>query len=482
MNYEKLLNGKNAVVFDGYSQLGRAIAEKFALHGASVAVGMKDPGDDLLSVLRKHSPDSFVSPCDLGDKRSLDTFCAGVKEKFSAVHVLVINPYAKTTMPLLESSEEDDERLLQIYQLSAVHIMRAFWRSMMDTGNCSVIFISTGTPSNVGNPLSAAANGSLGGFVRAGTTDSGWRELRLNEIMTAQSVYEDALAPCPLKTGGGRPDIECTADTALFFASEMSSYISGVTVKVDGGAGCSFLLKMKMAGEAMEYAQMLKGRRAVVTGGADGVGLAVSRLFAAQGARVAILDNDKASMEAAKAELQASFPGSVALICSLEDVDAACSAALNALGSVDLLVNAAGLYKTGSAHTFSREDFEKMLTVNLRYTIYTTRFFVQSMKDGRRGDIINITSDLADWPQAKTAAIAACAGAIQAFTRNVTMDYIRYHVRANCILYPFGRLPGADLLLGKPDEDAAANAALRFACDLSRFTIGDSLPVNGGQL
>jgi len=61
------------------------------------------------------------------------------------------------------------------------------------------------------------------------------------------------------------------------------------------------------------------------------------------------------------------------------------------------------------------------------------------------------------------------------------MDYIRYHVRANCVAYPFDGLAGRKPLLGRPSPEDAANAALWYACDLSRFVIGDTIPVDGGS-
>ena len=233
----------------------------------------------------------------------------------------------------------------------------------------------------------------------------------------------------------------------------------------------------------MEYANMMKDRHAVVTGGASGVGRAVALLFASQGAKVAILDGGGDETAKTLAELRAIRPDCFAFsgdLSSADEINRMCSEAVGALGCVDALVTAAGLYMTGSVADFSEADFKKMIDINVLSAIRCAKALAPAMMERRMGNIVTITSDLATSSLAGTAAIAACAGAMYAFTRNVTMDYPRYRVRANCILYPFDGIGGRKPLTGGAAEEDAANAALFYACDLSRNIMGNALPVNGG--
>jgi 3-oxoacyl-[acyl-carrier protein] reductase len=234
----------------------------------------------------------------------------------------------------------------------------------------------------------------------------------------------------------------------------------------------------------MDYRHLLEGREAIVTGGAAGVGRAVAMLFASHGASVAILDEDELATEDTLKALRrinpdcCGFTGSLSSSGSIRDM---CESAICALGSPDILVNAAGSYRIGDAQTLSEEDFLAMIEKNVKCAVRCTKAIVPHMRANRRGDIISITSDLAASSLPGTAGIAACAGALAAFTRNVTMDYIKYHVRANCIAFPFDGIEGRQPLTGPPNEEDAANAALWYACDMSRFIVGDILPVNGGM-
>ena len=234
----------------------------------------------------------------------------------------------------------------------------------------------------------------------------------------------------------------------------------------------------------MEYDRLLAGRRAVVTGAAGPIGRAVARCFAAQGARVAVLDEDARGIRELLYELADIHPGCCGFSGCLTDPGAIarlCADAVLSLGQVDLLVNACGTYAGGDAQTLDEKDLLDMLDRNVLCTLRCTKALVPSMCESRRGDIINITADLAFSSLPGTAGIAACAGAVAAFTRSVAMDYIKFHVRANCIACPLDGLAGRRPLTGSPGAEDIAHAALWYACDMSRFIVGDLLPVNGGM-
>ena len=234
----------------------------------------------------------------------------------------------------------------------------------------------------------------------------------------------------------------------------------------------------------MEYDRLLAGRSAVVTGAAGPIGRAVARCFARQGARVAVLDENAQGVQEILDELTAIHPaccGFAGCLTEPRSIARLCADAVCSLGQVDLLVNAYGTYVAGDAQTLDESDLLDMLERNVLCTLRCTKALVPSMCESRRGDIINITADLAFSSLPGTAGIAACAGAVAAFTRSVAMDYIKFHVRANCITHPLDGLDGRRPLTGPPDADDVAHAALWYACDMSRFIVGDLLPVNGGM-
>ncbi len=224
INYEKLLEGKRAVVSDGDSAVGRAVVRLFAEHGAAVAFGACDwtRAQALLGEIGGISPESFAHPADLADKESVEAFCAEVSERWPLVHVLVNNPFCFKEQSLEHTADEDDDRLLQVYQHSAVQTLRAFWPAMIKAGGCSVVNISSVTVHKPapGMLMHATANGALGGMTRVPAVEGGIHEVRVNEIYTDYRANGD--------------DAQGVANAALFFASDMASYVSGVSLSTGG--------------------------------------------------------------------------------------------------------------------------------------------------------------------------------------------------------------------------------------------------------
>ena len=107
-NYAKLLEGKYAVVTNGGDPCGSAIVKKFALHGATVAFGVRDieTGERILGEIAELSPESFYLVLDLADSDGIEEFCRKVKERFPLTTVLVNNPYADIGKTITETTEE----------------------------------------------------------------------------------------------------------------------------------------------------------------------------------------------------------------------------------------------------------------------------------------------------------------------------------------------------------------------------------------
>ena len=243
----------------------------------------------------------------------------------------------------------------------------------------------------------------------------------------------------------------------------------------------------------MKYAKMLDGRYALILGGDTAVGGAVARAFAAHGAHVAVAgaaasrkDADCRSQAPAPREvfavLQSDIPDAIAYESPMDSslMDELCASVLKDFPYVDILVGATDFYKTGDTHAFPAHELRHMLDANLCCAAKCFQRLLPGMLEHRRGEMILFAPDLADAGLPRAAAAAACAGAICAFAQNVTNDYIRYRVRANVVMYPFVGAPGRSPLSGEPDPLDAANAALWYACDMSRFVTGEKLSVNGG--
>jgi len=252
LNYNKLLDQKNVVITCGETAVGVAIARLFAEHGANLAIGSKNA-----SVAGAN----LFLPCDLADARSVESFCAEVSRRFPVVHALINNPWTAYVKGFEDSRDADDDLILQVYQHSIVQTLRAFWPAMLKNGNCSVVNISSrgANRPEPGAVMHATANGAIGGMTRVPAVEGGHREVRVNEIVCGNETYRNEVGgykpPNMAKNDYrvyGRPEyvsiiqadiiddsrrieIESVAKAALFLASDMASYISGISLSVNNG-------------------------------------------------------------------------------------------------------------------------------------------------------------------------------------------------------------------------------------------------------
>lgn len=247
---------------------------------------------------------------------------------------------------------------------------------------------------------------------------------------------------------------------------------------------------------------LLAGRTAIITGAASprGIGLAIARLFAEHGARVAILDLDAAGC----AEAAAGLPGEghVGLACDVTDRArglAVVDELLGRWGRIDVLVNNAGITQPLRLLEIRPEDYEAVLDVNLRGTLYMSQAVVPQMRARRSGSIINISSVSAQRGGGVfggphyAAAKAGVLGLTKAMARELAPDGIR--VNAICPGFiatdiTAGRLAPerlsailAGIPMGRAGEARdVAGCALFLASDLSAYCTGIELDVNGGLL
>ena len=237
-------------------------------------------------------------------------------------------------------------------------------------------------------------------------------------------------------------------------------------------------------------------RVALVTGGASGIGLAVARRFAAEGARVVIVDYDQAHLDLALPQVRDAGAADVlAQLCDVSveaQVQATVEAVMARFGRFDVLVNNAGLMQFKPLEAFSGEDWLKVLGVDLLGAFYFIRQAFRHM--GRGGAIVNVASIHAVETTPHVASYAAAKAALVSLSRSTAIEGKARGIRSNAIL------PGAvdtpmlrenpnvrsgvekldERFVGRPDDIAAVVAYL--ASDDACFVQGAALRVDGGRL
>lgn len=246
---------------------------------------------------------------------------------------------------------------------------------------------------------------------------------------------------------------------------------------------------------------LLKDKVAVITGGAglNGLGYATAKQMAQQGAKIVILDLERANPAQAAASLGEGHFGLVADVTDKASCEAAIATALKTFGRIDVLVNNAGITQPVKTLDIGGADYDRILDVNLRGTLYMSQAVLPTMRAQRGGSIICISSVSAQrgggifgGPH-YSAAKAGVLGLARAMAREFGID----GVRINCIT------PGlieTDITQGKlSDENKAeiiesiplarlgrpadvAGTCVFLASDLAAYCTGITLDVNGGML
>jgi 2-hydroxycyclohexanecarboxyl-CoA dehydrogenase len=239
----------------------------------------------------------------------------------------------------------------------------------------------------------------------------------------------------------------------------------------------------------------LEGRKALVTGGAGGIGAATARRLAAEGADVAVAD---LNLEGAK-EIAGEVSGeAVELdVTSLESAQAAVEAA----GPFDILINNAGTDQFGFFHQTTPEQWDIVLDVNLKGVLHCTSAVLPGMQEAGYGRIVNIASEAGRVGSKGSAVYSAAKGGVIAFTKVMAREGARFNINVNAIApgpietpllmqaLEFGEIgeklvenmkAGTQLRrMGQPDEVAAAIAF--FASDDASYVTGEILGVSGGM-
>lgn len=177
----------------------------------------------------------------------------------------------------------------------------------------------------------------------------------------------------------------------------------------------------------------LSGKRALVTGSSQGIGLALAYGLAGAGAQVVLNGRDQAKLERARA----GFPDPTRIsTCAFDATnEAAVTRAIDSVendqGAIDILVNNTGIQIRNPLETFATEDWHRLISTNLTSVFYVSRATVKHMIPRRRGKIINICSVNSEAARYSIAPYTATKGALKNLTRGMCVDWARYNIQVN---------------------------------------------------
>ncbi len=244
----KLLENKTAIITGATRGIGRGIAVMFAQQGANVAFTYSSSVDAAIA-LEKELKDLGVNAKGYQSNAAIfdaaQELAADVLKEFGTIDILVNNAGITKDNLLMRMSEADFDKVIEVNLKSIFNLTKAVIRPMMKQRKGSIINMSSivGINGNAGQANYAASKAGIVGFSKSVALELGSRNIRSNVIapgfieteMTAkleEATVEGWRNSIPLKRGGSPDDI---ANACVFLASDMSGYITGQTLSVDGG-------------------------------------------------------------------------------------------------------------------------------------------------------------------------------------------------------------------------------------------------------
>ena len=243
----KLLEGKTALVTGASRGIGRGIVEKFAEHGANIAftyLSSDVKAQELVASLEKNEVKVKAYKSDASDYKSAEDLVAAVVEEFGGVDALINNAGVTKDNLLMRMSEEQWDDVIRINLKSVFNLTKAAQRTFLKQRSGSIVNLSSivGVKGNAGQANYAASKAGMIGFTKSIALELGSRNIRCNAIAPGfiatemtdaldEKVIDDYKKAIPMKRLGTAEDV---ANLTLFLASDMSTYVSGQVINVDG--------------------------------------------------------------------------------------------------------------------------------------------------------------------------------------------------------------------------------------------------------
>ena len=243
-----LVKGKNIIITGASRGIGRGIAVAFAKQGANVAFtysSSEGPAKELEAELTSFGVTAKAFKSNAADFDAAQQLVADVLEIFDSIDVLINNAGITKDNLLMRITEEDFDKVIDVNLKSVFNMTKAVQRTMLKQRHGSLIHMSSvvGVKGNAGQSNYAASKAGIIGFSKSIALELGSRNIRSNviapgfiETEMTDKLSEDVVAQwragIPLKRGGSTEDV---ANACLFLAADLSAYITGQVLHVDGG-------------------------------------------------------------------------------------------------------------------------------------------------------------------------------------------------------------------------------------------------------